>query len=145
MFIRAQMFVSHPQRIHSSLNARHLPPPFLFEPECSPSASTISIRAQMLVCHLYRIHSTPNARRPPSPCTFKPECLSSTSTMSIRAFDTRLPPPLSPFKPECSSSTSNMFIRAQTLVSHLQRVYSSLNARCPPPPSIRVQMLVSHI
>ena len=129
------------------------PPPCPFKLERLPSASTMSIRAQTLISHfhhvhsslnarlhlsssarhhLHRVYSSANARFPPPSPQIEPERSSPTSVVSIGA--QMPPPPPCPFKLKRSPSASTMSIRAQTLVSHLHRVYASPNARHPSQP-----------
>ena len=145
---QARSVVSHPYRVNSSTTA-HLPPPLCpLELDCSPPTPTMSIRAQLLVSHPDHVPSGPSARLSPRLCLFKLEHIchlhrvpSSPGTRlpprarvlvshpNPSSLGARLPPRPRLFKPECSSLAPTVSIRARTLVSRLNRAFSSPGAR----------------
>ena len=91
---RAQSLISHlrrqniclpPHHVNSSRNARLLPPPRQFGPDCSSTTPTVSIRARSLVSCLHHVPLSLTARLPPKLCQFEPDRSCPTPTVSTRA------------------------------------------------------------
>ena len=131
-----------------SSNARLPPQLCLFEPECSSPTSTVPFRARTLVSHLdcafpspnahLHVPLSPSARLPPQPCLFEPERSSPTSTVPFQ----RSSP--CPSEPERSSLTPTVPFRARTLISHPTQFEHNYSCRTSSMRS-RTRSLVSHL